>query len=43
LFGSLVGGSDAFMSGAHQALVISALLLVAAGAAIWSGATAKPS
>jgi DHA2 family methylenomycin A resistance protein-like MFS transporter len=43
LFGSLVGGSDAFMSGAHQALVISTLLLVAAGAAIWSGATAKPS
>jgi MFS transporter, DHA2 family, methylenomycin A resistance protein len=43
LFGSLVGGSDAFMSGAHQALVISALLLVLAGAAIWSPATAKPS
>jgi DHA2 family methylenomycin A resistance protein-like MFS transporter len=43
LFGSLVGGSDAFMSGAHQALAISALLLVVAGAAIWSGATAKPS
>jgi MFS transporter, DHA2 family, methylenomycin A resistance protein len=43
LFGSLVGGSDAFMPGAHQALVISALLLVVAGAAIWSGATTRPS
>jgi MFS transporter, DHA2 family, methylenomycin A resistance protein len=42
LFGSLVGGSDAFMSGAHAALVISACLLLAAGAAIWSGAATKP-
>jgi DHA2 family methylenomycin A resistance protein-like MFS transporter len=39
LFGSLVGGSDAFMSGAHQSLVISALLLLAAGTVIWRGAS----
>jgi DHA2 family methylenomycin A resistance protein-like MFS transporter len=38
LFGSLVGGPNAFMPGAHQSLVISALLLVVAGAAVWSGA-----
>jgi DHA2 family methylenomycin A resistance protein-like MFS transporter len=43
LFGSLVGQAGSFMSGAHQSLMISALLLVVAGAAIWSGATAKPS
>jgi MFS transporter, DHA2 family, methylenomycin A resistance protein len=43
LFGSLVGGSGAFMSGAHQSLVISALLLLAGGTAIWSGAIVKPS
>jgi DHA2 family methylenomycin A resistance protein-like MFS transporter len=42
LFGSLVGGSAAFMSGAHAALVISACLLLAAGAAIRSGAAVKP-
>jgi MFS transporter, DHA2 family, methylenomycin A resistance protein len=42
LFGSLVGGSGAFMSGAHQSLIISALLLFAAGAAIWSGTIAGP-
>jgi MFS transporter, DHA2 family, methylenomycin A resistance protein len=42
LFGSLVGRTDAFMSGAHQSLVISALLLFAAGAAIWLGTTVKP-
>jgi MFS transporter, DHA2 family, methylenomycin A resistance protein len=43
LFGSLVGQSGGLMPGAHQSLVISALLLFAAGAAIWSGAIAKPS
>ena len=43
LFGSLVGGSGAFMSGAHQSLVISALLLLLGGTAIWSGAVVKPS
>ena len=43
LFGSLVGQAGSFMSGAHQSLMISALLLVVAVAAIWSGATAKPS
>ena len=43
LFGSLVGGSGASMSGAHQSLVISALLLLAGGTAIWSGAIVKPS
>ncbi len=42
LFGSLVGQSGAFMSGTHQSLVISALLMFVAGAAIWRGATAKP-
>jgi MFS transporter, DHA2 family, methylenomycin A resistance protein len=40
LFGSLVGRSDAFMAGAHAALIISASLLLAAAAAIWRG-TAK--
>jgi len=40
LFGSLVGRSDAFMAGAHAALIISASLLLLAAAAIWRG-TAK--
>jgi DHA2 family methylenomycin A resistance protein-like MFS transporter len=43
LFGSLVGGSGAFMPGAHHSLVISALLLFAAGAAIWLGANVNAS
>jgi DHA2 family methylenomycin A resistance protein-like MFS transporter len=43
LFGSLVGRAGSFMPGAHQSLMISALLLAAAGAVIWSVATAKPS
>jgi DHA2 family methylenomycin A resistance protein-like MFS transporter len=43
LFGSLVGQSSAFLAGAHQALVISACLLLAAGAAIWRGAPAPAS
>jgi DHA2 family methylenomycin A resistance protein-like MFS transporter len=38
LFGSLVGRSGDFMSGAHVALGISACLLLAAGAVIWRGA-----
>ena len=40
LFGSLAGQSSAFMAGAHRSLVISAGLLLAAGAAIWRGARA---
>jgi MFS transporter, DHA2 family, methylenomycin A resistance protein len=39
LFGSLAGQADAFMAGLHAALVISACLLLAAGAAIWRGAS----
>jgi len=34
LFGALIGKSTAFMSGTHEALIISALLLVAAALAI---------
>ena len=41
LFGSLVGRSGGLMSGAHQSLVISALLLFAAGAAIRLGAAVR--
>jgi len=37
LFGALVGQSDAFMAGAHEALVISGCLLLATSAAIWFG------
>jgi DHA2 family methylenomycin A resistance protein-like MFS transporter len=40
LFGSLVGQSGAFIAGAHQSPIISAGLLLAAGAAIWRGASA---
>jgi len=36
LFGSLVGRRDAFVAGAHAALIISACLLLAAAAAILS-------
>jgi DHA2 family methylenomycin A resistance protein-like MFS transporter len=39
LFGSLAGQPNAFMAGAHESLVISAGLLLVAGAAIWRGAT----
>jgi MFS transporter, DHA2 family, methylenomycin A resistance protein len=39
LFGSLVGGAGTFMAGAHQALIISACLLLIAGVAIWRGAS----
>jgi DHA2 family methylenomycin A resistance protein-like MFS transporter len=43
LFGSLVGQSSAFIAGAHEALIISAVLLLAAGAAIWRGASIRAS
>jgi DHA2 family methylenomycin A resistance protein-like MFS transporter len=39
LFGSLAGEGSAFMAGTHQALVISACLMLAAAAAIWRGAS----
>ena len=39
LFGSLVGQSGAFIAGVHASLMISACLLLAAGAAIWRGAS----
>jgi DHA2 family methylenomycin A resistance protein-like MFS transporter len=39
LFGSLAGQPDTFMTGAHESLVISAGLLLVAGAAIWRGAS----
>jgi DHA2 family methylenomycin A resistance protein-like MFS transporter len=39
LFGSLAGQADAFIAGAHASLVISAALLLAAGAAVWRGAS----
>ena len=38
LFGSLVGQAGTFMAGAHEALVISTCLLLAAGAVIWRAA-----
>ena len=41
LFGSLVSGAGAFMAGPHQALIISACLLLIAGAATWRGASAR--
>lgn len=37
LFGALVGRSGAFMAGLHASLIISAGVLLAAGAAIWWG------
>src|SRR5215813_5425399 len=37
LFGSLVGGDDAFIAGAHVSLVISAAVLLAGAIAIWNG------
>jgi DHA2 family methylenomycin A resistance protein-like MFS transporter len=39
LFGALIGQSDAFLAGAHESLIISAALLLAAAAAIWRGAS----
>jgi DHA2 family methylenomycin A resistance protein-like MFS transporter len=41
LFGSLAGEGSAFMTGTHQALVISAGLLLTAAIAIWRGASAR--
>jgi MFS transporter, DHA2 family, methylenomycin A resistance protein len=42
LFGSLVGRANAFMTGMHYALIISAGVLFAAAAAIWFGTPGKP-
>jgi DHA2 family methylenomycin A resistance protein-like MFS transporter len=41
LFGSLVGQSEAFMTGARESLVISALLLLVAATAIWHGGMSR--
>jgi DHA2 family methylenomycin A resistance protein-like MFS transporter len=41
LFGSLVGGNNAFMAGAHASLVISAAVLLAGAVAIWLGRVKK--
>jgi DHA2 family methylenomycin A resistance protein-like MFS transporter len=41
LFGSLVGGDNAFMTGAHVSLVISAAVLLAGAIAIWQGRARK--
>jgi MFS transporter, DHA2 family, methylenomycin A resistance protein len=38
LFGSLVGQSGASTAGVHKSLIISACVLLAAGAVIWWGA-----
>ncbi len=43
LFGALVGQSSAFIAGLHASLIISAGVLLAAGAAIWWGASMKDS
>jgi DHA2 family methylenomycin A resistance protein-like MFS transporter len=43
LFGSLAGQDNALLAGAHASLVISAGLLLAAGAAIWWGASHQAS
>ncbi len=43
LFGALVGQSSAFIAGLHASLIISAGVLLAAGAAIWWGAPIKDS
>jgi DHA2 family methylenomycin A resistance protein-like MFS transporter len=43
LFGSLAGEGSAFMAGTHQALAISAGLLLVAAAAIWRGARLRAS
>lgn len=40
LFGALVGRSSVFIAGLHAALIISAVVLLAAGAVIWCGAAA---
>jgi hypothetical protein len=41
LFGSLIGQTNAFLSGARAALIISAVLLIAAAAAIAIGGRLK--
>jgi DHA2 family methylenomycin A resistance protein-like MFS transporter len=41
LFGSLAGQASAFMAGVHQALLISAGLLLAVAAAIWWGTSSQ--
>ena len=41
LFGSLVAQSGSFMPGLHASLLISAGVLLAAGAAIWFGAESR--
>jgi MFS transporter, DHA2 family, methylenomycin A resistance protein len=41
LFGSLIGQPDAFIAGAHQSLVISALLLFASAMVIWQARVAS--
>ncbi len=43
LFGSLAGQANAFMAGTHWSLIISACLLLAAGAVIWFGVSMKDS
>jgi DHA2 family methylenomycin A resistance protein-like MFS transporter len=43
LFGSLVARSSTFMTGLHASLVISAAVLLAAGAVIWRGVAVKES
>ena len=42
LFGSLVGEGNAFMTGAHASLVISAAVLLAGAVAIWLGRAREP-
>jgi len=41
MFGSLIGQPDAFIAGAHQSLVISALLLFASAMVIWQAKAAS--
>ena len=41
LFGSLVGQPDAFMRGAHLALIVSVALLLVASLVIWRGAATR--
>ncbi|MGA7939484.1 MAG: MFS transporter [Bradyrhizobium sp.] len=41
LFGSLIGQSGQFMSGAHHSLMISTALLLAGGVVIWYGASRR--
>jgi DHA2 family methylenomycin A resistance protein-like MFS transporter len=43
MFGALVGQSSGFIAGLHASLIISAAVLLVAGAAIWWGASTKDS